>query len=162
MPIVSQADPHADTGVTDRHRPVLAESTGVDSLSVVTAAAVLYVKDLDLMRAFYEACFELSAVESTSEDFCVLSSKDWDLSLVAVSAAVAATIVIADPPSRRAQTPVKLAFEVASIGGLRAAVTGGGGQIDPVESGWEFRGHRHLDCLDPEGNVVQLRERVST
>jgi predicted enzyme related to lactoylglutathione lyase len=124
----------------------------------MTAAAVLYVRDLARMRAFYEQCFALTPAEP-GDGYCVLASADWDLSLVAVPPAAAA-IVIADPPERRAATPVKLAFEVASIEALRAAVTAAGGRLDPAGHAWEFRGRRHLDCLDPEGNVVQLRQRA--
>jgi predicted enzyme related to lactoylglutathione lyase len=126
----------------------------------MTAAAVLYVKDLRLMRTFYERCFGLLVAEPVDEDFCVLASDDWELSLVAMSAATAATFVVTDPPGRRESFPVKLAFAVPSIEGLHPAVTGAGGQLDPIGSAWEFRGQRHLDCLDPEGNVLQLRQRV--
>jgi predicted enzyme related to lactoylglutathione lyase len=126
----------------------------------MAAGAVLYVTDLRLMRTFYERCFGMSAVKSGGDDFCVLASDDWDLSLVTVPGATAATIVITDPPARREDSPVKLAFAVPSIEELHAVVTGAGGQIYPAESAWEFRGQRHLDCLDPEGNVVQLRQRV--
>jgi predicted enzyme related to lactoylglutathione lyase len=54
--------------------------------------------------------------------------------------------------------PVKLVFEVASIEGLHTVVTEAGGQVDPSGTAREFRGRRLLDCLDPEGNVVQLRQ----
>jgi hypothetical protein len=94
-------------------------------------------------------------------DFLVLASDDWDLSLVRLPAVVAAAVEITDPPARRAGSPVKLAFEVASLEELRPVVAGAGGQPDPAESAWDFRGRRHLDCLDPEGNVVQLRERLA-
>jgi predicted enzyme related to lactoylglutathione lyase len=129
-----------------------------DNLSAMVAAAILYVKDLAVMHAFYEECFGMSAVESGQEDFCVLESGDWELSLVRVPAAIAATFVVTDPPRRRANVPVKLAFEVASIDGLRAVVTRAGGQVDPSGTARKFRGRRLLDCLDPEGNVVQLRQ----
>ena len=128
-----------------------------DSVSIM-AAAILYVTGLTIMRTFYERCFGMSAVESGQDGFCVLASRDWELSLVCVPAASAATFVITDPPERREAVSVKLAFEVASIDGLQAVVTGVGGQFDPRDTAWEFRGCRLLDCLDPEGNVVQLRE----
>ena len=112
------------------------------------------------MTAFYEACFRMSVLESGADEFCVLASEDWDLSLVAVPKVVAATWIISDPPERREETPVKLAFEVASIEELRPIVAGRGGQADPAGSAWDFRGFRHLDCLDPEGNVIQLRQRL--
>ena len=31
-----------------------------------------------------------------------------------------------------------------------------GGRLDPVEKVWRFHGTSRYDCLDPEGNVVQL------
>lgn len=126
----------------------------------MAAAAVLYVKDMRLMRTFYERCLGMSTAESEGDDFCILRSDDWNLSLVSVPEAVAATFVITDPPERREDSPVKLAFEVTSIEELCSVVIDTGGRIDPIESAWEFRGYRHLDCLDPEGNVVQLRQRV--
>jgi predicted enzyme related to lactoylglutathione lyase len=126
----------------------------------MTAAAVIYVRDLRVMRTFYETCFRMSVLETGGDEFCVLASEDWDLSLVAVPEVIAATWMITDPPERREETPIKLAFEVASIEELRPVVTGTGGRADPAGSAWDFRGFRHLDCLDPEGNVVQLRQRL--
>jgi hypothetical protein len=57
---------------------------------------------------------------------------------------------------------LSLAFIVGSVEGFERAVLGAGGRLDPAESAWEFRGHRVLDCLDPEGNVVQARQPVAT
>ncbi|MEP7026864.1 MAG: hypothetical protein ABJB47_24255, partial [Actinomycetota bacterium] len=78
--------------------------------------------------------------QSSAGEFCVLVSGGWELSLVCVPAAIAATIVITDPPQRREDTPVKLAFEVASVEGLRPVVTGARGHADPAGSAREFRG----------------------
>jgi predicted enzyme related to lactoylglutathione lyase len=134
-------------------------SNGVGSLPGVAGGAVVYVTDLRRMTAFYEVCFGMSMVQ-VDDEFCVLAADDWDLSLVSVPAAVAATFVITDPPRRREGSPMKLVFDVASIESLRPVVAARGGGIDPGETVWEFRGHRHLDCIDPEGNVVQMRQRV--
>jgi hypothetical protein len=87
------------------------------------AAAVLYVKNLAAMKRFYERCCGMSAQPSDTDGVCVLTSPDWELSLVRVD--LAAEIVISDPPQRLADNPI-----------------------------------RHLDCLDPKGNVVQLRQRL--
>jgi predicted enzyme related to lactoylglutathione lyase len=129
-----------------------------DKVSTV-AAAVLYVKDLRAMRTFYQRCFGMSMLASDEPDVCLLANDEWELALVSVPAAVAATLEITDPPRRRANTPIKLAFEVASIDAIQSAVAGAGGQIDPLEMAWDYRDHRHVDCVDPEGNVVQLRQR---
>jgi predicted enzyme related to lactoylglutathione lyase len=109
------------------------------------------------MCSFYHECFGLEVAE-TAEDYCVLESDAWTLSLVVVPEAVAATFRTSVPPARREETPVKLAFDVPSIEGLRPVMARLGGQVDSGETQWEFRSLRHCDCLDPEGNVVQLRE----
>ena len=129
----------------------------LDRLCLVKAAAVLYVKRLGPMCSFYHECFGLEVAE-TAEDYCVLESDAWTLSLVVVPEAVAATFRTSVPPARREETPVKLAFDVPSIEGLRPVMARLGGQVDSGETQWEFRSLRHCDCLDPEGNVVQLRE----
>jgi catechol-2,3-dioxygenase len=124
----------------------------------VKAAAVLYVRRLDPMCSFYHECFGLEVAE-TADDYRVLESDAWTLSLVVVPDAVAATLPAASvPPARREETPIKLAFQVPSIEGLRPVMASLGGEMDPAETQWEFRGQRHCDGLDPEGNVVHITE----
>jgi predicted enzyme related to lactoylglutathione lyase len=117
----------------------------------VRAAAVLYVGDLDRMVAFYSACFGLTGADR-AEDYQGLESAAWLLTLVRSAEARPTT----SPAPRRANTPVKLAFEVASIEALRPIVDGLGGSVSPADSAWEFRNAKHCDCVDPEGNVLQL------
>jgi predicted enzyme related to lactoylglutathione lyase len=119
------------------------------------SAAVLYVKDLDPMRSFYEACFQMEVVDAAHE-YCVLESEPLTLSLVRVPEQIAAAIVVSVPPSRRKGVPIKLAFVVVSIDSLRTLVADFGGVVDPATSQWEFRGGIHCDAVDPEGNVLQL------
>lgn len=119
----------------------------------MSAAAVIYVGDLERMRAFYQRCFELSTAD-TGPGYHGLRSDSWLLTLVYSPEAVPATT----PPTRRANTPVKLAFEVPSIQSLRPIVARLGGEVSPVDAEWEFRNAVHCDCVDPEGNVVQLIE----
>ena len=128
-----------------------------DRLCLVKAAAVLYVRRLDPMCSFYRECFGLEIAE-TAEDYCVLESDTWTLSLVVVPDAVAATLQAPVPPARREGTPIKLAFGVPSIEDLRPVMARLGGRVDSGETQWEFRGLRHCDGLDPEGNVVQMTE----
>lgn len=104
----------------------------------MAAAAGLYVTDLARMGAFYQRCFGLAATESGDGDFLVLASDDWDLSLVRMPAAVAAAVAVSDPPARRPGSPVKLAFEVASLADLRPVLASAGGRPDPVGSAWDF------------------------
>src|SRR5262245_10594253 len=88
---------------------------GPPTLRFMAAAAVLYVKDLDAMRVFYERCFGMSRAADGPGEFCVLTNGEWELTLVAVADAVRAALVIADPPARRTETTIKLAFDVLQL-----------------------------------------------
>ncbi|MGF7236299.1 MAG: VOC family protein [Frankia sp.] len=115
------------------------------------AAAVIYVGDLERMHAFYQRCFRLTAADG-ADGYRRLASEAWLLTLVQSADASPATT----PPVRRTNIPIKLAFEVADIETLRPVVAGLGGRVNPVGTEWEFRSAMHCDCIDPEGNVIQL------
>jgi predicted enzyme related to lactoylglutathione lyase len=121
------------------------------------AEAVIYVKDLARMVAFYEQCFGF-ALAGSGARHARLESEAWTLQLVAVPAEVGARISIAVPPRRRADVPLKLVFEVTSIDAAAAQLSRLGGQLDDDETRWSFSGYVRCDAVDPEGNVIQLRE----
>jgi predicted enzyme related to lactoylglutathione lyase len=128
----------------------------------VRCAATVYVSRLDQMRAFYEACFGMALVDLVAGDYCVPNSHAWTLSLVVAHGASERAADATRPPVRREQTPIKLTFDVPSIDEVRPVIDGLGGSVDPAAGEWEFRGFRHIDGLDPEGNVLQLRTAVAT
>jgi len=125
----------------------------------VRSAATLYAKHLDAMAAFYGSCFGMKEVAAEAGDYRVLESDGWTLTIVQVPADVAATIELADPPARRDGTPIKLSLDVPSVTAVWQAILKGGGRVD--DEVWEFRGFRHCDFVDPEGNVGQLREPIA-
>jgi catechol 2,3-dioxygenase-like lactoylglutathione lyase family enzyme len=125
----------------------------------VVSSAVLYVKELDRMQAFYAGCFGLELVERDS-DFAVLTSGERELALVVVPDEIAAQIQLTDPPTRREQVPVKLAFPVDSIEAGRKVLRHLGGAVDDPATEWEFRGMLRCDAIDPEGNVIQLLQQI--
>jgi len=120
----------------------------------------MYVSLLDRTAAFYQQCFGFEVVDDAPREYKVLESRAWTLSLVQVPADVAGSIILSTPPLRRENTPIKLAFYVPSIQAHRATIVEGGGRVDEAE--WVFRGYRHCDFVDPEGNVGQLQESVQT
>jgi predicted enzyme related to lactoylglutathione lyase len=126
----------------------------------VRAEAVVYVKDLERMCAFYERCVGLE-VRDAAADYAVLESNEWRLSLVVVPPSIAATIQLSVPPRRRDTTAIKLAFPVPRIDDLRSPMAALGGQVDPPSTQWAFLGLRRCDAIDPEGNVIQLLEPLA-
>ena len=119
------------------------------------ASAVIYVKRIAPMREFYTQCLGFETATS-SEGYCILESDSLRLSLVAVPDAIAATIPIETPPRRRANVPIKLAFDVPVIDDVRTIAASLGGRVDPQTTEWSLHGMIHCDGIDPEGNVIQL------
>ena len=121
--------------------------------------AVVYAKDLARVSAFYAGVPGFTVGHSVS-DHVVLESPSLQLVIVAIPEQLAASIAVSDPPVRRTDTPVKLVLTVASIAEVRVAAASLGGQLNPPEREWPFQRFRVCDGHDPEGNVVQFRERV--
>lgn len=121
------------------------------------SGAVVYVKDIARVRAFYESVAELT-VDREARDHTVLRSSTARLVLVRVPDAIAATIEITDPPARRAENPVKLILPVTSIAAARERAAHFGGEVGAVEREWDFDEVRVCDGVDPEGNVVQFHQ----
>jgi predicted enzyme related to lactoylglutathione lyase len=128
-------------------------------MPTASVLAVIYAKDLARMVAFYEAVLHLSRQEE-SADFVLLAGADFELSVVAIPADIAVGIELAVPPAPREDTPIKLSFMVHSIEALRELVARAGGTLKPHGAEWIWRSQQHLDGLDPEGNVFQLRQLV--
>jgi hypothetical protein len=121
------------------------------------AGAVIYAKDVALVSAFYMQTLRLNVVH-TEPDHVVLESAALQLVVLEIPAHIAGQIVVTVPPERRSDTAVKLSFAVPSIAAVRAAAARLGGGLNPAEREWLYRGFRHCDGHDPEGNVVQFRE----
>lgn len=121
------------------------------------ASAVLYALDVARATRFYTAVVGMECV-GDEETFAVLVSDVLELAVVRIPDEIAATIAIADPPVRREETPIKLVLEVTSIAAARAVAAAHGGSVDPATEEWQWGDDVVCDAVDPEGNVVQLRE----
>jgi predicted enzyme related to lactoylglutathione lyase len=123
------------------------------------SGAVVYAKDLGRVSAFYAGVLGFRVAHSEG-GYVVLESPAFQLVIVAIPEHIAETIDLAEPPVPRTDTPIKLVFPVASIEAARAAAASRGGELNPPEREWQFHGFRVCDGRDPEGNVVQFRERL--
>jgi catechol 2,3-dioxygenase-like lactoylglutathione lyase family enzyme len=121
------------------------------------AGAVIYAKDVARVSTFYVQTLGLNVVH-TETDHVVLESAALQLVVLEIPAHIAGQIVITVPPERRTDTAVKLSFAVPSMAAVRDTAARWGGALNPAEREWVYRGFRHCDGHDPEGNVVQFRE----
>jgi catechol 2,3-dioxygenase-like lactoylglutathione lyase family enzyme len=115
------------------------------------ARAVLFVKDLPAMTAFYRDTLGFT-VTSGSAGWIEFDAGPVALALHAIPAAIAARIVIDTPARVREQAPVKLSFAVPDVAAERARLAAAGVVMREVRSGG-------CDGVDPEGNVFQLIAR---
>ena len=123
------------------------------------SGAVLYVKDIDRVAAFYSAVLGLEE-EARDEDHVVLESPGFQLVVLQIPSDIASTIEITVPPKRRAMAAVKPVFFVSSMADVRTSVEAFGGVMNSSDKEWSFQGFKVCDGLDPEGNVIQFREHA--
>lgn len=120
--------------------------------------AVVYARDLARLSAFYAGVAGLRIVQ-THPDHALLESATFQLVIVAIPARLAASLEITEPPRLREDVAIKLALPVASLAEARALAPSLGGQLKSAEHEWCFLDTRVCDGHDPEGNVVQFRQR---
>jgi predicted enzyme related to lactoylglutathione lyase len=127
--------------------------------STVRQSLVVFAKNKRRVSAFYRATLGLTAQEEApSHDLLV--GPGIEVVIHAIPRRYAAEIRISRPPQVREDTPVKPAFVVPELEAVRVAAGATGGGLKPAEGAWEFRGTRVLDGWDPEGNVVQFKQRL--
>ena len=120
--------------------------------------AVVYARDPDRLTEFHSRVADLAVIRR-EDTFAQLRAGPLELVVHRIPPHIAAGIDVTDPPQRREDTAVKLVFAVDSIAVARADAAALGGAIDPVEREWTFDGSTICDGHDPEGNVIQLRQR---
>lgn len=122
------------------------------------SSTVIYAKDLAKLAEFYRKTLSLS-VREQAERYVVLGDQRVEIIIVRMADDVAAREPISDPPQLREETPIKPSFRVNDLGPLEIAAREAGGGTKARSSTWSWRGELHLDGYDPEGNVVQFRQR---
>lgn len=124
----------------------------------INQGVVIFAKNKKRVSAFYRGTLDLVAFEeAASHD--VLRGHGLEVVVHAIPKRYATSIQISKPPQLREDTPIKPSFFVASLDAVRVAAQGTGGGLKPVEAAWHFRGATVLDGHDPEGNVVQFKQR---
>jgi predicted enzyme related to lactoylglutathione lyase len=110
--------------------------------------AMLFVKDLGRMTAFYTDVLGLTANEATRLDNWVEFS-DGAFSLHAIPIAAAAGVQIESPPRPREQSAAKLTFEVQDVDATLTKIESMG--LPLLRRPWGG-----TEAVDPEGNVFAL------
>lgn len=119
---------------------------------------VVFAKNKKRVSAFYQQTLALTAHESEpSHD--LLRGNGYEVVVHTIPRKYATNIKISKPPQPREEIAIKPTFIVKSLEAVRAAAIQTGGYLKPAEQAWRFRGCVVLDGWDPEGNIVQFKER---
>ena len=113
------------------------------------SGAMLFVKDLPRMTAFYRDVIGMRPIEETRLPDWV-EFHDAQFSLHAIPATIAAGLSIDSPPRVRDQSATKLTFVVEDVEATLASIEGLG--LPLLKRPWGG-----VDAVDPEGNVFALR-----
>ena len=121
-------------------------------------SAVIFVRDVPMMTAFYQQLATMTFVGG-DEGHSVLEIENFQLVIHALRGEP-------QPATRKGKVVVrrdayvKVCLPVVSIAKTRTIAAKLGGAIKPKKNEFEARGFRACDGHDPEGNVIQVRESV--
>lgn len=119
---------------------------------------VVFAKNKKRVSAFYQETLRLKVKESEpSHDLLV--GQGYEIVVHTIPRRYSAKIKIARPPVPREDIPLKPTFVVRGLKAVRQAAEATGGYLKPEAGAWHFRGCTVLDGWDPEGNIVQFKER---
>jgi len=122
------------------------------------AGAVIYARDIIRVAKFYREILGFEE-KHNGQDHILLEIPGFQLIVHSIPSVIAETIEITDPPLVREDSAVKLVFYIPSIHAIRQASLNLGGGLNPPEMEWQFAGENVCDGYDPEGNMIQIRER---
>ena len=113
--------------------------------------AMIFVKDLERMTAFYTEVLGMRVIAETRlETWVEFESPGARFSLHKIPAEIASGITIDSPPVARERSVTKLTFEVADVEGTLARIEAMG--LPLLRRPWGS-----VEATDPEGNVFALR-----
>jgi predicted enzyme related to lactoylglutathione lyase len=116
------------------------------------SSAMVYVKDLPRMRAFYGEMLGVKPINETwTDSFAEFEAGGVSFALHAIPPDIASQIEITSPPRPRGQNPIKLIFNVDDVEAERERLESLGATM--VQRPWGA-----WDGIDPEGNAFGVRQ----
>jgi len=117
-------------------------------------SAMIYVRDLPRMRAFYGQMLGAAPVNTEWTDrYALFEAGGADFALHAIPGESADRAETASPPRPRETSPVKLTFAVDDARVERARLEAMGVTI--IQRPWQ-KPDEACDGVDPEGNIFQI------
>jgi hypothetical protein len=127
---------------------------------LVQTAIAIYSSNMKILGKFYEEALDLKVIE-TGQGYICLGKSGIEVNIMEMNGKPGETIEGDKEFRIRTETPIKCSFMVSSFDQVKKAIIKYGGTIKDEVEAWEWRGTKHLDGCDPEGNVVQYRIAIS-
>jgi predicted enzyme related to lactoylglutathione lyase len=122
-------------------------------------SAVLFVKDLAAVAAFYAKALGMNVVAG-DEYHTRLDCVGFELVVQQIPRQIADGISIDRPPQRRTTSAMRLDYPVRDIVESRRLARSLGGGIDDAPPGWASPNASFFFGYDPEGNQFGVMPRV--
>jgi len=123
------------------------------------AGLVVFAKSVKKLSAFYADALGLEVLES-ARSHQLLRGNGYEVVVHAIPPKIAREITIAKPPVLREDSAMKPSFVVPDLHTLRLAVVATGGWLKPDDTAWTIRDYKVLDGCDPEGNILQFKQKL--
>lgn len=126
-----------------------------------TPSVVIFVASVPHVASFYESLAAMTRIVGDDEHV-VLETAGFQLVIHKLRGAGASDAGQGRKVEPREDSYLKVCLPVRSIADARAIAAKHGGHVKPTKFEWEARGFRACDGHDPEGNILQVRESVSS
>jgi len=129
------------------------------SQTLCQQALLIFADDKTKVSSFYQCVLGLDVIESTSS-YELLSGHGCEIFVHSASVSESSSGGDESKPAPRIDTSLKPIFTVFDLEGIRDVAVHTGGFLLPPEQAWKYRNFLVLDGWDPEGNVVQFRQKL--
>jgi predicted enzyme related to lactoylglutathione lyase len=124
-------------------------------MEAANVSAVLFVKDLKRVSAFYAQALGMSCTHSDAHH-SILNCRGFNFIVHQIPPHLADEIVIEQPPHRRAEGALRLSFPVQDVTETRRLARSLGGDVDDAPPAWADPNANTFLGYDPEGNVFKI------
>ena len=130
----------------------------ISGYSLVMSSLVVFSINVRRLAVFYETVLGAEPIDESSGDIRIINERD-EVLIHSIPKKIGKDIKITSPPAPRENSPLKPVFDVLSLEHALGSVEATGGVV--TSRGFSLDGLTRRDVLDPDGNIIQLRCRIS-
>jgi catechol 2,3-dioxygenase-like lactoylglutathione lyase family enzyme len=138
--------------------PALELCIEISGYSLAMSSLVVFSINVRRLAAFYETVLGARPIDESTGDVRLINERD-EVLIHSIPKKISKDIKITSPPAPRENSALKPVFDVVSLERALESVEATGGVV--TSRGFSFDGMTRRDVLDPDGNIIQLRCRIS-